>query len=155
MNQDATRVRHLILWNRFWLILMVLGCLAWFANWQISGFFTNFERLRVSWQPDGSLTVSSMSDGPFVITHLVKSQIYVSDTDVGQAVQKYEETGIAQLQRPLVIVESGWVGLSKAEFDKLNWFGRSSGEPVAPPRKGSGVQIEVLYYKSRKTQPVN
>jgi hypothetical protein len=42
--------------------------------------------------------------------------------------------------------------LSKAEFDKLKWFGRSSGEQVAPPQKEERVQIEVLYYKAHKTE---
>jgi hypothetical protein len=134
MNEEDARVRRLIQWNRFWVTLIMLGFLAWFANWQIRGFFADFEKLRVSWQSDGSLNIFSGSDGPFVITHLVVAN------------------AIAPLPRRLVLDGSGDVGLSKAEFDKLTWFGRRSGEPVAPPKKESGVQIVVLYYKSGEAE---
>jgi hypothetical protein len=137
MNEEAASVRRLVQWNQFWLALLVLGSLAWFASWQVRRFFADFEKLEVVWKADGSLSIYSGGDGPFVITHLVEAR------------------AIAPLPRRMAIIESGHVRLSKAEVDKLEWFAIRSGEPLAPRKAVAQSQIGVLYYKSRKTERAN
>jgi hypothetical protein len=136
--QETAHLRRLTAFNYLLLCIVVLGAMLYVANSKLTNFRRDFEKVHVRWEVDGSITFSSSSDGPFIISHLFMFPSGPNEPD-----------SIAQLPRPIVIVESGAVSLTKAEVDKLIWYQRRTRERVAAPAKGA--PIKALYCKALRT----
>jgi hypothetical protein len=142
MKANDNQLRRLMLWNRFWLgLFMVLlvggGGLSWFNRF-VDNVDNNVRALKVSWIADGGIKFSSSSDGPFVVTHLVK------------VARSEQEKSVARLSQPIVIVDSAGATLSKSEFDKLSWHGYQGDAQSSP---AAGTAITAFYYKPVVTKP--
>ena len=136
--QETRQIRRLTWFSYFYLAIIIFGATAWLANRQIAKIQTDIERINVLCETDGSISFSSMSDGPFIIDALIFSTSPENAPDI-----------IAQLPKPIVIVESGRVSLTKQEVEKLIWYERHTREQTAAPAKG--VPVKALYYKALKT----
>ena len=88
--------------------------------------------------PTSSVT---WSDGPFVVTHLILG---------GREVASEGDKAVAQLSRPIAIIDSRGASLSPEEVSRLTWRG-ISGHRVSPPAEGS--PIHALYYRPLRTPP--
>lgn len=131
-------IRRLVFWNRFWLILFLLllvgGGIAWLDH-----FISNtLHPLRVHWMQDGSIRLSSSSDGPFVVTHL--SKVALSEGS----------KAVAQISPPIVIVDSAGATLSRDDVARLKWYSYI-GEPQ--PALAAGTPIVAFYYRPVTTEP--
>jgi hypothetical protein len=104
--QETAHLRRLTAFNYLLLCIVVLGAMLYVANSKLTNFRRDFEKVHVRWEVDGSITFSSSSDGPFIISHLFMFPSGPNEPD-----------SIAHLPRPIVIVESGAVSLTKAEVD--------------------------------------
>ena len=132
MRTNEERIRRLEIWNLILLTLIVLSVLGFIGNAWLNSTLTNVRALSVAWQSDGEIHFSSASDGPFVITHLVK---YGNNEG---------EKAVARLPQPLAIVDSAGSTLSKGEVTKLVWV-NIFGEPVTAPK--AGTEIKALYFR--------
>jgi hypothetical protein len=111
---------------------VVLSLLVVAGEVWLNSMRANIRALAVKWQPDGEIRFYSVSDGPFVITHLVK---HGSD-EGGKAV--------ARLPQPLAIVDSAGATLSKNNVAKLAWV-NIYGQLVTSPK--AGAEIKALYFR--------
>jgi hypothetical protein len=135
---SATSVQRLIFWNRLWLCLLLVGALLEGTRWLFTRFDVFLSTLRPVWSASGLRLVTS-SDGPFVVTHLV-----LSEPEAGSEKGK----AVAQLARPIVIMDSDGASIPSAELHQLTWrniFGQS----VPPPP--DGAPIRALYYRPLTT----
>jgi hypothetical protein len=136
--QDTRQIRRLTWFSYLYMAVIIFGAIAWLANRQIAKIHTDIEKINVSWETDGGITFSSMSDGPFIINALILSTSPENAPNI-----------IAQLPKPVIIVESGRVSLTKQEVDKLVWYERHNREQNSAPAKGAPVKA--LYHKALKT----
>lgn len=118
MKTIEDRVQHLEQRNRISLALLMFAVLALLA-------FNELEKLRMSplrmmRLSDGSVSFSSWSDGPFVVTHLVKYADHEGDK------------AVAPLPQPMAIIDSQGATLTAEEVSKLRWV-NIFGEPTRGP----------------------
>jgi hypothetical protein len=137
-DQGFVDVRRLVLWNRLWLGLLVLGILLAGAQHLSQRLLASTRQLRAAWS-DGGLTFSSISDGPFVVTHLSVP-----------GVQSEGDKAVAQLAVPVAIIDSRGARLDPEELRKLTWR-NIYGQPVPPPQEGA--PIRALYFRPLQTGP--
>src|SRR4028118_18775 len=133
---DDKKIRRLVIWNRIWLVLLVLALVSFAGSAWLGSTFSRARALSATWLPSGEVRLSSASDGPFVVTHLVK---YGHDEG---------EKAVARLPQPIAIVDSAGATIEKDVIAKLAWV-NIFGEPVPAPNVGSN--IEVLYYRPEVT----
>jgi hypothetical protein len=137
---DKVTVRRLVVWNRFWLGLLVLALLLWLGRWLIHGSDWLPTLLRVVWH-NGGLALTTWSDGPFVVTHLILD---------GREAADESQKAVAQLSTPVVIIDSKGANISPEEVKKLIW-NDTTGRSISPPREGA--PIRALYYRPLRTPP--
>lgn len=90
--------------------------------------------IRVMRHSDESLSFSSMSDGPFLVTHLVRYSEYEGDK------------AVAPLPQAIVIIDSHGAMLTAREGSKLSWV-ILFGEPTKGP--ASTDELKGLFYRSQ------
>jgi hypothetical protein len=139
-SPDNREMRRLVWWNRFWLGLLLLATMAWGANTLLDRARAGVRELRVRWD-DGGLNLTSASDGPFVVTHLVR---------IGTATEA--EKAVADLPTPIAIIDSGGAYIKREAYRKLTWR-NFLGDPVPSPPEGA--PIRALYYRPLATPPAN
>lgn len=132
MRTHEERIRRLEIWNRVWFGLLVFSVLGFAANSWLNSMRADLRALSIRWQTDGSVQFSSASDGPFVVTHLVKYG------------NSKREMALARLLQPLAIIESGGATISKGDVAKLVWV-NTYGQSVTAPK--DGIQIKALYFR--------
>ena len=103
MEQDW-QIRKLQRWNRFWVCLLVIAALTWAGHNFIVAQTQNLYTLYDTWDGQG-LSLSAMTDGPFVVTHLV---------------DRYSRSWAA-LPRPIAVVDSYGAYISMEDMKKLHW----------------------------------
>ena len=130
---DNREIRRLVWWNRLWLALVLAGALVWLLAARLEQ--VSNPPVKVWWQGQ-DLQFGSMSDGPFVVTHLVIHH-------AGHAPE-----AVALLPEPVVISESGRKTLHQSAWRKLRWNGYS-GNPVPSPE--ASAPIRALYYRAEWT----
>lgn len=91
--------------------------------------------LRPHWQ-GANLEISAMSDGPFVITHLVVKQPEAGTEAVGR------------LPEPIVIVEAGRREVTGEDLRSIDWRDYR-GSPIPPPIPGTPIRL--LYTRPQRT----
>ena len=101
------------------------------STW-LNSTLSSVRALSVTWQSSGEIRLSSASDGPFVVTHLVK---YGNNEG---------EKAVAQLPQPVAIVDSAGMTIEKDDISKLQWV-NIYGQPVTAPK--AGAEIKALYYR--------
>ncbi len=89
-------------------------------------------RLWVSGAANGEVYLSAGSDGPFIVTHLIRVR-------PGQA-----PFALVRLPEPVVFVESGNRTITREETARLRWFDRF-GEPVT--EFYANERLQVLYHR--------
>jgi len=134
---DERDVRRLIWWNRLWLALLLVGAICWGAQRLLDQVKTNTRALNIRWL-DGGLKLSSVSDGPFLVTHLVG----LPGHDAGKL--------IAQLPTPLAIIDSGGAKITRDDYRKLVWK-NYTGTRVAAPAEGA--PLRALYVRPVYSEP--
>ena len=138
VSKDSQQLRRLVIWNRIWIGLAVLLTLSLAGRWVDQQIFTEIHKLHITWTAQGDLDFSSLSDGPFIVTHLVK-------------VQPIEPTpSVAELPIPIVIIDSAGAILKKSDFESLSWFSYLH-EPHPAPI--AGTQVIAFYYRPLRTGP--
>ena len=138
MSTDDQQLRRLLVWNRVWIGLAVLLMLGLVGRWGLQQVHDEHYALRVSWTEEGDLRFRSPSDGPFIVTHLVK-------------VEPVEPTrSVAKLREPIVIIDSWGATLKKSEFESLTWLSYL-GEPHPSP--AAGTKLIAFYYRPLQTEP--
>ena len=140
--QNTKRIRYLTRLTHFYLALIIGGAVVWGFNYSIKKIRTHIEKITVTHEADGAITFQTMSDGPFIIVALV------APVPPGTA-----PNIIAELPKPIVIVESTSITLTKKEVDQLIWYERLNREKVAAPTKDAPVKA--LYYKALSTEAAN
>ena len=118
MKTIEDRIPRLEQRDRTSLALLVVAVFAFLA-------FHELEKLRMSplrmmRLSDGSVSFSSWSDGPFVVTHLVKYADHEGDK------------AVAPLPQPMAIIDSHGATLTAEEVSKLRWV-NIFGEPTRAP----------------------
>lgn len=141
MDVDAATVRRLLFWNRFWLGLLLASAVLGASLRLLRNSIRSTHQLRVAWSNDGGLSFSSVSDGPFVVTHLILG---------GREAETEGKKAVAELPRPVAIIDSRGASLSPEQLGKLTWRD-ISGRPISPP--GEGAPIRALYYRPLSTPP--
>lgn len=136
---DEREVRRLIGWNRLWLALLLVGAVAWGAQHMWIQERLETRALRMRWG-EGGLKLYSASDGPFLVTHLVR----LPGMDADKAV--------ARLPDPLAIIDSGGAVVTREAYRKLVWR-NYLGTPVAAPAEGS--PLHALYTRPQYTPPTS
>jgi hypothetical protein len=137
MPVDAEQIRRVVIWNRLWLSLLVAAGAAWTCRALIGRIQADVRQLRVAWTGDG-LALYSQSDGPFVVTHLVRWGAHDS------------EKAVARLPEPIAIIDSRGALVGRDTYEKLIWR-NTAGDPVpAPP---VGAPVGALYYRPEATDP--
>lgn len=132
---DNTRlVRRLLWWNRFFLALVLLAALLAGARWKIDELGASIRELRITWQADGSIFLSA-ADGPLVVTHLALPADYPGGV-----------RATALLPRSLPVIDSGGVGLSKAEVSRLAWLDKRGQKMQGPT---PGAPLSALYFEPK------
>lgn len=96
----------------------------------------DFRRLNVHWGMDGSLRLSSSSDGPFIVTHLAAY-------GTSEA-----EKATAALPEPVAITDSAGASLKPDAMKKLVWRSSTTGEKMPAPEPKN---IVALYYRPLTT----
>ena|ERR1051326_8572180 len=139
MDGDVSTLHRLVAWNRFWLGLLTSAALIWCFRWGIN-HETSPTALRVDWGSRG-VAMSTWSDGPFVVTHLVLS---------GGEVKHEGDKAIAELSPPIVIIDSNGAQIPTADVTKLRWRNIFGQLITAPP---VGSPIRALYYRPLRTAP--
>ena len=135
-DSDRRQLRRLVLWNRLWIAAAVLLTLGLLGGWVIQTAVDRVNSLRVSWTESGDLRFRSISDGPFIVTHLLK-------------VEPVEPTpSVAKLREPIVIIDSAGAVLKRTDFENLNWFSYLN-EPH--PRAAVGTEVIAFYYRPLRT----
>lgn len=130
-------VRSLIGWNRFWLAVLILAGLALWAASQLNEALEWRRQHLEARLWEAKLSLAPLSDGPFVITHLVsrsESPPYV----------RY-----ALLPQPVVIVDSEGTSVDSAVLGKLVWRDKMHRRVPAPP---SDAVIRALYQRPLETE---
>jgi hypothetical protein len=133
MTAQDKQIVRLIRWNRLWLLVLLLLLLAAVARFYYNSVIKDVYSLHATWGGN-TLHVHSAKDGPFVVTHLVK----------------LEEYAVAQLPRPITIIDSRGHYFSKSDIDKLDWIG-SQGDKQAPP--AVGTDVKAFYFVPLETAP--
>lgn len=134
---DARDVGRLIWWNRLWLTLLLVGAICWGAQRLLDQVKTNTRALNIRWQ-DGGLKLSSVSDGPFLVTHLVR----LPGHDAREA--------IAQIPTPLAIIDSSGAKITRDEYLKLVWKNYTGTPAIAPVE---GAPLRALYVRPVYSEP--
>ena len=124
--EENWQIRKLQLWNRFWVCLLVIATLTWAGKHFIDAQTRDLYTLHDTWDGQG-LKLSAMSDGPFVVTHLV---------------DRYSKTWAA-LPRPVAVVNSHGAYIPVEEMQKLYWQDYLD-QPCPFPLKNA--DIKALYY---------
>jgi hypothetical protein len=66
-TEREKEIRRLLAWNRFWLGLLVLGCVGVAAGQFLRHVQEDLRTLELQWDTDGGLRLYSSSDGPFIV----------------------------------------------------------------------------------------
>lgn len=114
---------------RVCIVLIFLVLLGIAGLWFLNKTFEDVHRLHARWD-DNQIHVLSMRDGPWMVTHLVTYQNGYWDK-------------VAQLPKPITILDSYGYYFSQEEIAKLDWVD-SKGEKQTPPAVGS--KIGVMYF---------
>jgi hypothetical protein len=122
------QMRRLLLWNRFWLSLLIMTALAWGVHSFIAAETQDTYTLTERWDGQG-LKLSALTDGPFVITHLVDRRT----------------RSWAALPSPIAVVDSHGVYIPINDVKKLHWQDYL-GQPC--PFPATNARITALYYRS-------
>jgi hypothetical protein len=93
--------------------------------------------LNAVWEDSGDLCVSSASDGPFIVTHLVKAW---EGTNKG---------AVAMLPTSRVIVDSRGERFDTNFIQSLTWIS-ASGKKVEAPKYGQPVSV--LYFEPKQAE---
>lgn len=131
MEQDW-QIRKLQRWNRFWVCLVVIAALTWAGHSIIDAQSQGISVLYGTWDGQG-LKLSAMTDGPFVVTHLV---------------DQYGKTWAA-LPRPIAVVDSHGSYIPVEDMKKLRWQDYL-GQPCPFPVKNAN--ISAFYYRPLTTK---
>jgi hypothetical protein len=113
---------------RVCIVLIFLVLLGIAGLWFLNKTYEDLHRLSARWEGN-EIHVASMQDGPWLVTHLV-------------AYQNGYWHAVAQLTKPVTIIDSYGHYFSQEELAKLDWVD-SKGEKQAPPAVGS--KIGVMY----------
>jgi hypothetical protein len=127
MERNVARV---IAWNRFWLAVLVVIGLGWWADRTLQQVRER-QAPRVWWERD-TVVIGSGNDGPYVVTHLA----------VKPAGEGFRE--VAALPSPVGIVESGRTVLGAEQVAALEWKD-AAGRTVAAP--AAGTPLRALYLR--------
>ena len=130
MKTNEQRIRRLEIWNRALLFLLVLVALIGAGFMLDSKIRSGLRSLTVHWKPSGEIKFSSPSDGPLIVTHLIRFG------------SSEAEKIVAQLPRSLAIVDSSGAEISGDEAKLLKWL-NIYGEPATAPK--AGAKIGALY----------
>lgn len=116
-------------------LLLLIGCVG--ASIGIAYVYTfqssRVEQLRVVWQKNGTLRLVSVSDGPFVVTHLT---VY-GTTEADKAVCTFTQ--------PIAIVDSKGYSINTSEWRALVWRSAITQQIAKTPTIGSSLRA--LYYR--------
>jgi hypothetical protein len=142
MQERDTRdeqIRRLLLWNEIWAtllcVLLIVGAAFLWARYQLE---ERHHALTLSW--DGAdVRLYAGSDGPFVVTHLVR---YGDGVTV--------DTAVAALPEPLAIMSSGGRRIPASVMQQFVWRSTRSDEQVAGPP--AGAPLRAFYYRPRVAQ---
>ena len=130
-NDTRLQLRRLLWWNRFFVSVLLMAALFAGAQWKLR----EMRELKVSWQPDGSVSLRAVSDGPFVVTHLTLP----GDRQIGARAS-------AALSRPLAVIDSGGASLAEAEVARLIWVDAHGQKMPAP---APGTPLSALYFEPK------
>jgi hypothetical protein len=125
-NEVKTKQRDLL--ARVFIGLIILVMLVTAGILLLRTTFENMYQLSADWSGE-QIHVYSMSDGPWLVTHLVAYQT-----------NGYYWRAIAQLPSPVTITDSAGHYFSRQEIDKLQWVD-TKGEKEAPPAVGENVGV--------------
>lgn len=138
MQRDEASYWRLVWWNRFWAVLWLCSAAAWGRQALLAEARQMTTRLTAHWSgPD--LTLRSVSDGPFLVTHLVR---YGTPSEADKAV--------AALPQPLAIIDSGGATIPRDLYRKLVWRNFLGQRVPAPPE---GAPVGALYTRPLATNP--
>lgn len=145
MNNDLSQ-RRLILWNRFWLVLVALYALVGGYSYLEHRILSDVSRLQLRWndveaiKSERALTFSTNQGGPFIVTHLA--------TQTGNSGVDTAIAAIAELPHPLFVRgPKGLTYISGHELAGLKWMD-AGGRKAAAPKPGASIQA--LYYETQK-----
>ena len=131
LAQEIARLRR---WNGFFLICFLVLLGAWFYGAGLERLQKEYRKVKVRRTGD-ELSVYSLSDGPYLLTHVV-SYGY-SESDLRWAI----------LKEPVLVIGSGGAGIDLTE---LEWKVGGSQPTAMPPES---ADIDVLFVDLRSTTP--
>ncbi len=125
---EDTEVRRLVLWNRFWCVVLVLVALTWVGRSLLAHIESVSSKGECVWETDGSLRITWLSyNRPRIITHLV-----------------YGSDNVAALPAPLVVTDSDQrIRFDRQALDRLTWSNFRTGRVLSPHQ---GAPVAALYY---------
>jgi len=141
---EIRALRRRLFWVELWPILaaalLIVGSVVF---WQVRAA-EHLIRTPQAWRTaDGGLRIATISDAPFVVTHLLGKSPNGSPDEWPQA--------LAELKKPLVIADSGGGEVTAAELRALVWRSRATGQPVRPP--APGARLTACYYRLEFSEP--
>ena len=137
---EIRALRRRLFWVELWLaVLMTLVVGAGGVFWALRQLQENARTPRERRTGDGGLRIFTISDAPFVVTHLLGK----SPDESARA--------LAELKHPLVIADSGGGEVTAAELRALVWRSRATGQPVRPP--APGAPLTACYYRLEFSKP--
>jgi hypothetical protein len=113
-------------------VLLFVGYLA-----SLGLAFRNYQGLRAVWTEEGELALRSISDGPFVVTHL---QLIAG---------KESNKAVAAIDPPLAIMDSHGAVMTAGQLKALKWVD-ILGRPAPPPPVGA--PISAWFYRPDRTE---
>jgi len=126
------RVRTLERWNGFWKLVVVLALAGLAGNHFLLSATRNTRALSGQTTAEG-LRLRSVSDGPFLVTHLY----YWGGGGASKRV--------AALPEPLMIIDSGGARIPRQQLQRLRWKNSLGEEDSAPPADG-----EILWQRRQE-----
>ena len=126
MSKENTDFQKLTRWNAFWrtLLLISVGCIVVILIFQYLD--KRRGQLHGSWRED-SFHVFSITDGPFIVTHLFIPW------------QDNQPSTVAQLNPPVTIIDSRGHHFTMEQISSMTWID-ASGKQLAPPAIGSPLK---------------
>lgn len=112
-----------------WILVSVMAVILIYAGYQVSVVNRMQRQLMVRRTGEG-LRLSSMTDGPYLVTHLYHP----------------ERKATAALVPPIVIVDSGGAAVSAAQLKELEWVDLFGEPSSAPP---VGADLCALYVEQK------
>lgn len=124
--------------NPFLVLALLLGGIICGGYATLDSLTADLKTLRLYEERNGDLRFSASSDGPFVVTHLIR-------VEPGRG-----RTAVAALPEPIAIAESGGKILSRAQIARLRWIDNYS-QPMTEFLPDS--RFEAIYHRPLVAKP--